>query len=110
MRVHQSYRNTQRTQYRNYGPQRSFRSTRTLTTNACRFPSRYPPMGPVHYVRSPAFIPGPGCSALSPTLSTFETIQVVDPGLLPQIVGWEDDMQWLEIFHPFTSVKNLYLL
>ena len=51
------------------------------------------------------------CSSLSPTLSTFETLKVLD--CEDQLtLGWEDEMengQWLEIFHPFTSVKNLHL-
>ena len=52
------------------------------------------------------------CSSLSPTLSTFETLSVCESqNPLPR-QGWEDDIensQWLEMFHPFTSVKNLYL-
>ena len=51
------------------------------------------------------------CISLSPTLSTFETLQVL--GSEDQLtLGWEDEMengQWLELFHPFTSVKNLHL-
>ncbi|KAH9974505.1 hypothetical protein BJV74DRAFT_184515 [Russula compacta] len=51
-------------------------------------------------------------SSLSPTLSTFETINVRENRFQPVTPSWEDDVgnsQWLELFHPFTSVKNLYL-
>ncbi|KAH9970666.1 hypothetical protein BJV74DRAFT_866668 [Russula compacta] len=52
------------------------------------------------------------CSSLSPTLSTFETLNVHEERVLPLRPGWEDDMensQWLELFRPFVSVKTLYL-
>ena len=51
-------------------------------------------------------------SSLSPTLSTLETLNVRERGSQPPRPGWEDDMEdnpWLGFFHPFTSVKNLYL-
>ena len=52
------------------------------------------------------------CNSLSPTLSTFETLVIREDGFPSLGPGWEDDMensQWLELFHPFTSLKNLYL-
>ena len=52
------------------------------------------------------------CSSLSPTLSNYETLNVREKGFESLGPGWEDDVensQWLELFHPFTSVKNLYL-
>ena len=52
------------------------------------------------------------CNALSPTLSTFESIKVGENVSMPLGPGWAEDIessQWLELFHPFTSVKNLYL-
>ncbi|KAH9970665.1 hypothetical protein BJV74DRAFT_866658, partial [Russula compacta] len=52
------------------------------------------------------------CSSLSPTLSTFETLSVRESQHLLPRQGGEDDIensQWVEIFNPFTSVKNLYL-
>ena len=51
------------------------------------------------------------CSSLSPTLSTFETLNVLNSE--DQLtLGWEDEMEngrWLKLFHPFISVKNLHL-
>ena len=52
------------------------------------------------------------CNSLSPILSTFETLIVHENEFRSLRPGWEDDMensQWLELFHPFTSLKNLYL-
>ncbi|KAH9970668.1 hypothetical protein BJV74DRAFT_256993 [Russula compacta] len=52
------------------------------------------------------------CSSLSPTLSTFETLNVRNVGFRPLRTYWEDDMensQWLELFRPFTSVRYLSL-
>ena len=52
------------------------------------------------------------CNSLSPALSTFETLVIREDGFPSLSPGWEDDMensQWLELFHPFTSLKNLYL-
>jgi hypothetical protein len=44
-----------------------------------------------------------------PSISVLEHIYVYGPRTLPS--HWQDDienMEWLEILHPFTSVKNLY--
>ena len=52
------------------------------------------------------------CNSLSPTLSTVETLNIRGSNYQPLRPGWEDDIensQWLELFHPFTSVKNLDL-
>ena len=52
------------------------------------------------------------CRLLSPTLSTFETLSVCENKYESLTPGWVDDMensQWLELVHPFTSVKNLRL-
>ncbi|KAH9961393.1 hypothetical protein BJV74DRAFT_353413 [Russula compacta] len=52
------------------------------------------------------------CGLLLPTPSTFETLNISENRYRSLTPGWEDDMengQWLELFHPFTSVKNLYL-
>ncbi|KAH9997432.1 hypothetical protein BJV74DRAFT_986881 [Russula compacta] len=51
-------------------------------------------------------------SSLSPTLSTLQTLTVCERGFQPPRPGWEGDVEnnrWLEVFHPFTSVKTLYL-
>ena len=51
-------------------------------------------------------------SSLSPTLSTFETINIRENRfrpVTPILEGGMENSQWLELFHPFTSVKNLYL-
>jgi hypothetical protein len=50
------------------------------------------------------------CSSSSPPLSTVEHLYVHKPQHMRQ--NWQDDIeitQWLELFHPFTAVKNLYL-
>ena len=52
------------------------------------------------------------CRLLSPTLSTFETLSFCERESEPLTPAWEDDIengQWLELFHPFTSVKSLRL-
>ncbi|KAH9970677.1 hypothetical protein BJV74DRAFT_257801 [Russula compacta] len=52
------------------------------------------------------------CRSLSRTPFTFETLNVRESYFNPLTPGWEDDMengQWLELFHSFTSVKNLYV-
>src|SRR5216683_794949 len=52
------------------------------------------------------------CSSSFPPLPTLEHLDIViemDPDLL---LEWQDDMedtQWLDLLHPFTSVKDLEL-
>ena len=51
------------------------------------------------------------CRLLSPTLSTFETLNVRESEYQLRS-GWEDHVensQWLELFHSFNCVKNLCL-
>ena len=50
------------------------------------------------------------CSSSCPPLSTVEHLYVHKPQHMRQ--NWQDDIeitQWLELFHTFTGVKNLYL-
>jgi hypothetical protein len=50
------------------------------------------------------------CSSSLPPLSTVEHLYVHKPQHMRQ--NWQGDVeitQWLELFHPFTAVKNLYL-
>jgi hypothetical protein len=50
------------------------------------------------------------CSSSLSLLSTVEHLYVHKPQHMRQ--NWQDDVeitQWLELFHPFTTVKNLYL-
>jgi hypothetical protein len=50
------------------------------------------------------------CTFLLPPLSTVEHLYIHKPQHMRK--NWQDDFeisQWLEIFHPFTAVKNLYL-
>jgi hypothetical protein len=50
------------------------------------------------------------CSSSLPPLPTVENLYVHKPQHMEQ--NWQDDIeitQWLELFHPFTTVKNLYL-
>ena len=45
-----------------------------------------------------------------PSIDTVERLYIYEPQYLPS--KWQDDVenvQWLEIFHQFTSVKNLYI-
>ena len=46
-----------------------------------------------------------------PPVSTLENLYIVEEDLLVQL-RWQDDVEnmlWLEVLHPFASVKNLYL-
>jgi hypothetical protein len=50
------------------------------------------------------------CTSSLPPLSTVEHLYVHKPQHMQQ--NWQDDVevtQWLELFHPFTAVENLYL-
>ena len=51
------------------------------------------------------------CSSF-PLISTLEELEIRDYGFIPSSSHWYDDMenaQWLELLHPFTALKNLYL-
>ena len=50
------------------------------------------------------------CNSLSPLFSALERLDIRDGGLSGP--HWEDGIennQWLEFFHPFTALKDLYL-
>jgi len=50
------------------------------------------------------------CDSILPLFSTLERLDIRDGGLPGP--HWQDDMennQWLELFHPFTALKDLYL-
>jgi len=50
------------------------------------------------------------CTSSLPSLSRLEDLYIFDHGEHPS--RWQDDVEnslWLELLHPFTAVKNLYL-
>jgi hypothetical protein len=50
------------------------------------------------------------CSLSLPPLSTLESLEIVEDQVSES--HWQDDIedtQWLELLHPFSTVKNLYL-
>ena len=49
------------------------------------------------------------CTSFSPSIYTVEHLYIYSRSLRSQ---WQDDIenvQWLEVFHPFTALKNLYV-
>jgi hypothetical protein len=50
------------------------------------------------------------CNSCLPTLHRLEHLSIRDdPRLSPHWQGDMENTQWLELLHPFTTVKNLYL-
>jgi hypothetical protein len=50
------------------------------------------------------------CTSFFPSIYMVEHLYIHEPRYLPS--QWQDEtenMQWLEMFHPFTAVKNLYV-
>ena len=46
--------------------------------------------------------------SLFPSIYIVEHLYVYRPRSFP--LPWQDPMQWLEVFHPFTAVKKLYVI
>ena len=50
-----------------------------------------------------------GSSLPSAFIPAVEHLYIIQSNYSIQLPGWEEKIQWLELFHPFTAVKDLYI-